>query len=91
MKVAGGVGESTDGTPPFAIRLQRMGHPVVVAEMVVRVVRIEDNLRLEMAGVAQGSGGVGDAVRVRVGAAGEERFVEGVIRGEGLVELGAGL
>ena len=58
--------------------------PVVLAGAAVRVVRAEENVRLEVAGVAQASGRLGDRVRVLLG--GEQAMV-GVVRGVGLVEL----
>ena len=68
---------------------QVSGQPVVAIGAVVRVVRADVNVRLEMAGVAQESGAIGDAVRVRVGSADDARFVQAVVRGDGLVELEA--
>ena len=57
---------------------------------VVRVVGLDAMSRLEMAGVAQGDGAVGERVKVRVPSDGEARFVEGLVKGEGLVEMEMG-
>ncbi len=66
--------------------------PVLIAGATVQVVRVEQNVRLEMAAVAQRSAGMGERVRLRVvREAGEgEEFVEGVVRGAGLVEMESG-
>ena len=63
--------------------------PVLVAGATVQVVRMEQNVRLTMAAVAQRSAAMGERVRLRVvREAGEsEQFVEGVVRGAGLVEM----
>ena len=71
-------------------RLFGVGRTLVEIGSVVQVVQVEANVRLEVAGVAQESGAMGDAIRVRVGAAGLEHFVAAVVRGEGLVEMEAG-
>ena len=94
VKVAGSREEAGDGTPSLAMKPSGARHaalamapPVVLAGAAVRVVRVEAMVRLEMAGVAQESGALGDLVRVRVGAAGAERLEDGVVRGDGLVAL----
>ncbi len=60
----------------------------------VRVVLSDDVSRIEMNGLAQGSGAVGERVLVRLmppnaepGA--REQFATGVVRGAGLVEVGS--
>jgi hypothetical protein len=66
----------------------------------VRLVQTSDKVQMEMSGVAQESGAVGDRVRVRLlplssdGALGEqtswassERFATGVVRSRNLVEV----
>ncbi len=70
-------------------KLFGVGRTLVAIGSVVQVVQVEANVRLELAGVAQENGALGDAIRVRVGAAGLEHFVAAVVRGEGLVELEA--
>ena len=67
------------------------GKALVKTGAAVRVVRVDAMSRLEMAGVAQGDGGVGARVRVRLASDGEARFVSAVVRGEGLVEMDGGL
>jgi hypothetical protein len=63
---------------------------VLLAGAKVTVVQTDDVVRIEMNGVAQGSGAVGDRIRVRIVTANEEaeeRFVEGIVRGSDVVEL----
>jgi len=73
---------------------------VMLAGSRVRLVQTSENVQMEMSGVAQGSGAVGDRVRVRLvpvsleGGAGEqaswatsERFATGVVRSRDLVEV----
>jgi hypothetical protein len=68
----------------------------------VRMVQTSDNIRVEMGGVAQSSGAIGDVVRVRLmivsldGGSGDqaswaptERFATGVVRSRDLVEVEA--
>ncbi len=65
---------------------------VLMAGAKVTLIEQDDAVRIEMQGVAQGSGAVGDRVRVRlvsVGGDGEERFVDGIVRGRDLVEVAA--
>ena len=78
------------GILPAASKLMSPGRTLVAIGSVVQVVRMEANVRLELVGVAQNSGSLGDAIKVRVGAAGAEHFIAAVVRGEGLVELEAG-
>ena len=70
----------------------RAAEPMVVrAGDRVRVVESDAVSRLEMAGVAQASGRVGDRLAVRILAAGdggEELVVEAVVRGAKLLEAG---
>ena len=73
--------------PLSAAAPQSVPAPLVLVGALVHVFKIEQNVRLEMAGVAQQSGGLGDTVKVRVGAVGEERLASAVVRGEGLVML----
>ncbi len=63
---------------------------VLVAGARVTLVETDDNVRIQMPGVAQGSGVVGDRVRVRLlalTAEGGERFVDGIVRGRDVVEM----
>ena len=64
--------------------------PLLLAGSRVRVVSFEANVRLELLGVTQASGGLGDRVRVRISladATSEEKFVIGLVRGPELVEM----
>jgi hypothetical protein len=63
---------------------------VLVAGTKVTLTQNEGVVHIEMQAVAQGSGAVGDRVRVRlltVSPEGGERFAEGVVRGGHAVEL----
>ena len=69
----------------------KMGHMDVLAGRPVRVVMADAVTRLEMNGVAQNSGRVGDTVRVRIltpGNSGEEHFVDAVVRSPDVLEMG---
>jgi hypothetical protein len=64
----------------------------VTAGSLVRVVRVEANLRFDTVGVAQVGGAIGDRIRVRLmrtaDSAGEpEQFLTATIRGANLLEL----
>ena len=66
--------------------------PLVLGGVEVRLVRLEANSRLEMRGVTQAAGALGDTVRVRVLRVGEdqsaeERMVLAVVRGADLLEM----
>ncbi len=63
---------------------------VMVAGTRVRVVRTEAMARVEVSGIVQDGGAVGDRVRVRIEArdGGEARFLEGLVMGVELVEVG---
>lgn len=71
--------------------LARAEAPVLLAGSRVEVIRVEQNMRLRMEAVAERSAAVGERVRLRVvREAGEDaEFVEGVVRGAGLVEMEA--
>ena len=67
-----------------------MEHPVLLAGATVRVVMVEDRVRIETEGVTQTSGRVGDRVMVRIsgpGGMGEGRLTEAVVRGADLLEV----
>lgn len=62
--------------------------PVVFAGRPVRLLQAEANVRLQMRGISQANGALGEHVRVRMLLeSGEERFVNGIARGDGLVEM----
>jgi flagella basal body P-ring formation protein FlgA len=63
---------------------------VLLAGAKVTLIQRDEAVRIEMQGVAQGSGAVGDRVRVRLlalTADGSERFVDGIVRGSDVVEV----
>lgn len=63
---------------------------LVRAGMKVRLVRVEETMRLELEGVAQANGVLGDRVRVKILSpygVGEEKFVTGLIRSSALLEM----
>ncbi len=74
---------------------------VLLAGARVRLVETSGNVKLEMSGVAQGSGAIGDRVKVRMmpvsgdgtdagtSWGGSERFLTGVVRSSELVEVEA--
>jgi hypothetical protein len=65
--------------------------PVVTGGRTVRVVLMDAVSKLEMTGITQGSGRLGDVVRVRIlapGDGGEGRVVEAVVRSADMVEMG---
>ncbi|MDQ2831067.1 MAG: hypothetical protein M3Y74_18720 [Chloroflexota bacterium] len=69
-----------------------MGHPsiarvLVVAGARVRVVSAEAMVRLEAMGVAQGPGGLGDVVKVRLLGEGEPMYVSGVVKSAEWLEM----
>ncbi len=67
-----------------------MGHPEMVAGKRVRVVSGDAMVRLDMTGVAQSSGRVGERIEVRIlapGGGGEGRIERAVIRSAELLEL----
>jgi len=72
-----------------------MGHPAVSVAVVggrrVTVVEVAANVRMEMSGVAQGSGRVGELVWVRIlapGGDGEGRMAQAVVRSADVLEIG---
>jgi len=67
-----------------------MGHPDVVGGMAVRVVQLDPMVRMEMNGIAMGSGRIGDHVWVRIQGAGDGngRVELGVVQGKGEMEIG---
>jgi len=72
-----------------------MGHPaipvVVAGGRRVTVVEVAANVRMEMSGVAQGSGRVGELVWVRIlapGGDGEGRMAQAVVRSADVLEIG---
>jgi hypothetical protein len=74
---------STEKGPPVLL-------PVVRAGATVRVVELDERVRIEMVGVAQGAGRVGDRVRVRIlgpGGVGEGRLSDAVVRSADLLEV----
>jgi hypothetical protein len=91
---AAGMARSSEATVAKAL--------VMLAGTKVRLVQTSDNIRVEMGGVAQSSGAIGDVVRVRLmevsldGSPGDqaswaptERFATGVVRSRDLVEVEA--
>ncbi len=65
---------------------------ILLAGSKVTLVEMDDFVRIEMQGVAQGSGALGDRIKVRlvaVSADGGERFVDGIVRGSDWVEVAA--
>jgi hypothetical protein len=67
-----------------------MGHPEIVAGKRVRVVSGDAMVRLEMTGVAQSSGHVGELIPVRIlapGGDGAGRIERAVVRSAELLEL----
>jgi flagella basal body P-ring formation protein FlgA len=67
-----------------------MAHPDVVGGKPVRVVQRDAMVRMEMGGVAMGSGRVGDHVWVRIPGAGDGpgRLELGLVQGKGEMEIG---
>lgn len=59
----------------------------VLSGSAVRIVKLEDQVRMELAGVAQEAGALGARIHVRIGSGNEEHFVSAIVRGESLVEL----
>lgn len=69
-----------------------MGHPsvlkpLVVAGAKVKVVAADAMVRMELSGVVQGPGSLGDVVKVRVLGDGDERYVMGMVKSAELVEM----
>jgi flagella basal body P-ring formation protein FlgA len=63
---------------------------VLVAGSRVTLIQKDELVRIEMQGVAQGSGSVGDRVKVRLltlSEDGGEQYAEGIIRGKDVVEM----
>ena len=78
--------------PPRVIAEGEKPGLVLVAGARVTIVERDEAIRIEMPGVAQGSGVVGDWVRVRLltlSEDGGERFVDGIVRASGVVEVAA--
>lgn len=77
--------------PGIALAAPRDSAPLILlAGTRVRFVQADQVSRIELNGLAQGSGALGDHVRVRILRAmdeGSERFVEGTIRSSTLVEV----
>ena len=67
-----------------------MERPDVVGGMAVRVVQLDPMVRMEMNGIAMGSGRIGDHVWVRIQGAGDGngRVEVGVVQGKGEMEIG---
>lgn len=68
-----------------------LGHPDVVGGKTVKVVQLDPRVRIEMSGVAQASGRVGDRIWIRMlGPAepGNGHLELGLVRGADLVEVG---
>lgn len=62
--------------------------PLVTVGTRVRVVKVEESVRMELTGVAQASGREGEQVAVRLLAGGDrEQFVAGTVRRDGSVEM----
>jgi flagella basal body P-ring formation protein FlgA len=63
---------------------------VLMAGAKVTLIEQDVAVRIETQGVAQGSGAVGDRVKVRLvtlSAEGGERFVDGIVRASDVVEM----
>ncbi len=82
-------GKTPAGAMVSASKDAAMRSPVVVfAGTRVRVVKVEEVLRMELAGVAQASGREGDWIEVRLmGVDEREQFVTGLVRRDGSVEM----
>ena len=75
-----------------SVKLEGRHNPalILLAGAQVTLVQVDDVTRIVMAGVAQGSGAVGDEVRVRIVAPttdGNERFARGIVRSSKVVEV----
>ena len=71
-----------------AARAVVVSAPLVNAGMRVRVVRVEESVRMELTGVAQANGREGEQIAVRLLAVGDrEQFVTGLVRRDGSVEI----
>ena len=92
MVVASGNARVAVGTPSGSPSAAVSVALAVRAGAAVTVVRNEEAVRMEMAGVAQQSGGVGERIRVRVvrvsdEAGAPEEFVEAVVKSADVLEM----
>jgi hypothetical protein len=80
----------TDATRVAALPRHEAPALVVLAGAKVTLIQRDDVVQIQMQGVTQGSGGLGDRVKVRLlalGNDGTERFVDGIVRGSDVVEV----
>jgi hypothetical protein len=80
----------TDATRVAALPRHEAPALVVLSGAKVTLIERDEVVRIEMQGVTQSSGSVGDHVKVRLlalGNDGTERFVDGIVRGSDVVEV----
>ena len=75
------------GLPEATRVIAAANKPVLFAGRRVRMIRQEAEVRLEVDGVAQANGALGDRVKVRLLTSGEERFADGIVLSADLLEM----